>query len=322
MGSGFNWLGLLLCIVTVLSVTTMILFHYFVTLEYNRVYRVINSYWFSIVISIIWLIYFIVVRWSGDIKVLIDQPLSWNQWKSNDYYNYSYSISRVFLLDLCPMIGLVLPIFLIVDKTKNMAKILCPFSIIGSIITIFFVVSTDKDISSNFWKYIFIGTYPNVLIFLLHYINLLFAVFVLLTSKQFTKWSMVSMILFMLIYFGYISIFINFFGVGFNTTGLSKNDWFNSIDSSYSEYGSVYNLLPIGFPSASIFWFTLATIVAYLFIYIKNITTKDINKKYNRSKRWYSEIDYLNIILLPIEIKLDKFFDKFKLKLTKKQISN
>lgn len=127
------------------------------------------------------------------------------------------------------MIGLVLPILLIVDKSKNMAKILFPFSIIRSVITIFFVVSVDKDINANFWKYIFIGTYPNVLIFFLHYINLLFAVFVLLTSKQFTKWSMGSMILFMLLYFRYISIFINFFGVGFNTTGLSRNDWFNSI---------------------------------------------------------------------------------------------
>ncbi len=94
-----------------------------------------------------------------------------------------------------------------------------------------------------------------------------------------------SMILFMLLYFRYISIFINFFGVRFNTTGLSRNYWFNSINSSYSEYGSVYKLLPIGFLFTPIFWFTLAKFAAYGFIYIKNITTKDVNKKYDRSKR-------------------------------------
>lgn len=118
---------------------------------------------------------------------MIDHTTSWTEWKNEDYYDFSYSFSRAFLLDLCPMIGLVLPIFLIVDKSKNMAKILCPFSIIGSFITIFFVVSVNKDINANFWKYIFIGTYLNVLIFFSHYINLLFAVFVLLNSKQFTK---------------------------------------------------------------------------------------------------------------------------------------
>ena len=119
-----------------------------------------------------------------------------------------------------------------------------------------------------------------------------------------------SMILFMLLYFRYISIFINFFGVWFNTTGLSRNDWFNSIDSSYSEYGSVYKLLAIGFLFTPIFWFTLDTFAAYGFIYIKNITTKDVNKKYDRSKRWYSQISYLNDILLPLEVKVDNLFDK------------
>lgn len=322
MISEFNWLGLVLCFITLLSAIFIILFHYFVTLKYYKVYIVVNSYWFSFGISVVWLIYFIVFRWAGDISILIEHAGHLLQWKTDDYYNFSYSMSRVFLLDLCPMIGVILPIFLIIDKSKNMAKILCPFSIIGSIITIFFVVPFDRDVNINFWKYVFIGMHPNILIFFLHYINLMFAIFVLMNSKQFTKWSLISMILFMLLYFGYISIFIKFFGVGFNTTGLSKNDWFNNINSSFSEYGVVYKLLPIGFPYAPIFWFSLATIVAYVIIYIKNRLTKDQTKKYDRKKRWYSEIDYLTDFLLPIEIRLDNFLEKFKFRNKRKQISN
>lgn len=77
------------------------------------------SYYIYLVINLAWLIYFLATRWGPYIKNLIDsggiQYLKDN-WSFLNPANYSVYVSKALLLDMCPFLGLVLPITIIFDR--------------------------------------------------------------------------------------------------------------------------------------------------------------------------------------------------------------
>lgn len=300
-------LGIGLCIATLISCIILVLFHYGIVQKNQKVKKIVNSYWTYFVISILILIYFIVFRWVKDIQTFFNSDMA--SLKTTDIYQYSYIYSKVFLLDLCPMTTFLIPVSLIIDKTKSIAKTLAPFSIIGSLITIFGSISTITT-NISLPAYIFLGEDPNELFFMLHYINLILSIFIMLNCKQYTRWSVFGTFCILGGYLGYISIFINELGVRFNTTGLSQDDWFTNLTTIIPQYNVTYNLLPIGFPYVVVFWYSVAVLIFFLFILIKNITTKDNDKIITKKNRWYVNMDFLNMILSPVDRFIDTLKDK------------
>ncbi|MGL5520206.1 MAG: DUF5378 family protein [Metamycoplasmataceae bacterium] len=232
--------------------------------------KVTTNYYFYSISSIGCLVYFITYRWMGDIMELIGLiPSNLSQ---------STLISKAFLLDLCPFISVALPLSLIFDRTRNIAKVLALFGIVGSAITIYGQIIFEKlgpgensYGTSSIIDYIFF----NNLYFAMHWYSLMLSFLVLINSKTFTIKSALSAHLFAAGYFSYIGIFISFFGVVNNATGLVEQDW-NPIGGQYGQVTKIFN---IPWPYTPILAFSLVWITILIFIFLKNFFTFDKTEK-------------------------------------------
>lgn len=310
----FSKLGLTLSILTFLIIIGMLLFHYFIVRKFNKVYLIFHSYIYWAIIGSLSLAYFLFARWIPYIQEYFTFDFSSN----NNIYTYSVTISRVFLLDLCPAVAFLLPFVLIVDKTKTLAKIISPYAIIGSIVTIYSTVLTTSD-NVNIIEYIFIGDNENRMFFMMHFISLILAIGVMLISRNYTSWSTFGSFLFIAFYIAYVTIFVDLKNVLYNTTGVSKFDWYDDVYGNFSEYGIVYDIFKIPFPIIKWLMYFFAVIVKLFMILIKNVTTKDINKIISFEKRWYTKIPYLNKICLKYDLFISNLVLKVKNKLNFKK---
>lgn len=298
-------IGIILCVLTFLIVVSMVLFHYFLVSKNKRIYLIFHSYYYWLVWGIVFLVYFILARWVIKINDWINTlSLNLDLSKPNDIYIHSTSYSNAFLLDLCPAVAFLLPLTLIIDKTRTIAKCIAPYAIIGSVITIYSTTLTYSPIG-NVWEYIFLGDAPNEMFFMMHFNSLVLAIGVMLTTKQYTKYSVFGSMAFIAMYISYVAIFVNHKSVLYNTTGLSNFDWKDDVYFNFSEYGLVYNFFPIGFPWIQIVSYSIAVGFQFLFQFIKNVTTTDVNKITDLNNMWYSKIK----IIAPYLSKLDKWYE-------------
>ncbi|MGL4183842.1 MAG: DUF5378 family protein [Metamycoplasmataceae bacterium] len=240
--------------------------------------KVTTNYYFYSITSIGCIIYFITYRWMGDIMELtglISSSLS-----------KSTLISKVFLLDLCPFISFTLPLSLIFDRTRNIAKVLSLYGIIGSSITIYGQIMFETLGPGGNWygttsiiDYIFF----NNLYFSMHWYSLMLSFLVIINCKTFTIKSLLSTHLFAAGYFSYIGIFISFFGVVNNATGLVEQDW-NPLGG---QYGQVTKILNVPWPYTPILAFSLVWITILIFIFLKNFFTFDKKEKSPKELNFY-----------------------------------
>lgn len=298
-------IGIILCVLTFLIVVSMVLFHYFLVSKNKTVYLIFHSYYYWLVWGIIFLVYFILARWVIKINEWINTlNLNLDLSKGNELYIHSTSYSNAFLLDLCPAVAFLLPLTLIIDKTRTIAKCIAPYAIIGSVITIYSTTLTYSPVG-DVWEYIFLGEAPNEMFFMMHFNSLVLAIGVMLTTKQYTKYSVFGSMAFIAMYISYVAIFVNHKSVLYNTTGLSNFDWKDDVYFNFSEYGLVYKFFPIGFPWIQITSYSIAVGFQFLFQFIKNVTTKDVNKMTDLNNMWYSKIK----IISPYLSKLDKWYE-------------
>ncbi|MGL4343102.1 MAG: DUF5378 family protein [Metamycoplasmataceae bacterium] len=222
--------------------------------------KITNNYYFYGIISIFFLTYFLAFRWLNDLSLFIEGQ------------RYSISISKVFLLDMCPFLGVFIPLSLIFDKTKNVAKVVAPFGVVGAGITIFGQISTEtlmnnQGNANNWVEYLFF----NKLYFFMHFYILILSILILLNSKTFTIKSVIMSHMYAVLYFTYIIIFIYGWGVDTNATGLVAKDWIPGI----GQYGVVSTLFNLSFPVAPIVCFILVWLWICIMMFIKNLLTFD-----------------------------------------------
>lgn len=314
MGSfQFSKLGITLAILTFLIILGMLIFHYFVVRKFKKVYIFFHSYLYWSILGAISLSYFLFARWIPYIEEYFNFDFS----QKSNIYNYSITISRVFLLDLCPAVAFVLPIVLIVDKTKTLAKIISPYAIIGSIVTIYSTVLTTSD-NVNWIEYIFIGDSDNRMFFMMHFISLILAIGIMLVSKKYTSWSTFGSFLFVAFYIAYVTIFVDLKNVLYNTTGVSKLDWYDDIYWNFSEYGIVYEIFKIPFPIIKWVMYFFAVLVQLFMVLIKNSTTFDPNKNISLETSWYVRIPYINKVCHNYDLWTYNLISKIKNKFYKK----
>lgn len=303
----FSKLGLMLGILTFLIILGMLIFHFFIVRRFKKVYLFFHSYLYWAIIGSLSFTYFLSIRWIP----YVEEYFKFNFLQNNDIYEYSITISRTFLLDLCPAVAFILPFTLIVDKTKTLAKIISPYAIIGSVVTIYSTVLSTSD-NVDWIQYIFLGDTENRLFFMMHFISLLLSIGIMLVCKKYTSWSTFGSFLFIAFYIAYVTIFVDLKNVLYNTTGVSKLDWYDDVYGNFSEYGMVYDLFKIPFPIIKWVMYFFAVIVQLFMILIKNSTTHDINKNISLDHRWYLKIPYLNSICLKYDVFLVNIFSNLR----------
>ncbi len=283
-------IGIYIAIISTFSMCLLIFSNKF----FIKIYR---NYWFLFCISIIYLVYISIFRVSRNWIDYFEMVKNLDYNKIFEPYYYSYLTSKIFMLDLCPIVSIILPISIIVDKSRNTSKVISLFSFFGGFFTIFFGMTQIKEISIPFWKFIFIGD-NNYTMFMYHYIMMLLSLIILINSKKFTKWSFVGSVLFITIFIIYVLIVSSIFSIETNTTGLKEGDWYSPYDKSvywYCEYGKLAELTKLSYIGNVIFWYSIWTICIILEIIIKNVATK--SNELSTYKLWWKKLWRIDLYL-------------------------
>lgn len=252
----------------IVSLFTLILV-IFILIFNDKLKRLFHSYYFYLVVSSFWIIYFIIFRWIKDLIDLVN----------NNPNNYSGGIdvvkSKVLLLDMCPFLAICLPIVSIFDKNRKWIPSIAYFAIVGGGITIFGQIVFEKIgpngnsylVNTTWWEYIFL----NKLYFIMHFYIFVFAFIIILNSKS-LNWNKVLFAHgFAISYFTYVTIIIFTLNVSYNATGLVQNDWI--IGGQYEIVGKMFNL---PWPLQPIVCFVLVWIWILLMMAIRNLLVIDI----------------------------------------------
>ena len=214
------------------------------------------------VFSVAWIIYFIVLRWSININELIELGGINQVLEGQTIYRASFLISKTFLLDLCPFMGLIFPICIIISgPSLKIARTIAPIAFFGGMITIYFGCAFDELDGASLPEYIFKGVFPNHLYFLLHFVILMLGWIVYLNSPRFTWKSVLGIHIFLIGYLLYVFIFVKVYGLTNNVTGEAYGDWFATPDG-YAQYGSVSSFINLDYPA--IMWVSYLLVWSFL----------------------------------------------------------
>lgn len=240
----------------------------------------------SIVISVLCIILYISLRWGNAVNNIVKHDLF-----SAAVSEYrSANLSIFLLLDLCSLIGVLLPILIIFDwKHKYLLRPVALLGLLGGCATVFF---TTPDLYGNKWNLqtFFIGA-RNIgtsecdepLMFLMHYWMIIMSLIVIVTDKKISLKTYGLTILCILTYAAYITIMSQTLDIRSHVTATVIGDFERLSPEYYASYGGIEK----AHPSYEIFceiygvtnwkwaavdtWVTFAVIVT-IFVFIKNIS--------------------------------------------------
>ena len=237
-------------------------------------------WWYSSIFAIGCLIYFIAGRWVSDFHELQGIGHLTTQ-QVSEQFKPSYLISKVFLLDMCPYLLVVISFFAIFPFLNRIAYILAPVGLWTSCATLYLAVSTYN--SPLTWQFIFLGYSPNLLFFMMHYLLMCLSLILLLSVPRY-KWHWIILAtLFILLYIAYVFVVKFITGANWNLTGLTKNDWIityhNVLTPSeiihHKDVGEYYALgkaVGISWPAAPVFLFVGSGIMVVIIILLAKFT--------------------------------------------------
>lgn len=256
------------------------------------------SYVVYLFVSIFWIIYYIAARWGQDIHTLVAaggiQTLKheYNSW--NPYY-YSFTVSKVLLLDMCPFMALILPFTIIFDYKFKYAKNVAVFAFFGGFITILGgMYNQQLQPNETLAHFIFIGTGLNRIYFLMHFYLMMMGASILLIDMRFNLRDLLYVHIIGIGYMLYVLTISRTLDIVNNVTGLAYGDWLG-VDHHLAEYGVVYDVFYNW--NHNLTWYDVMWISYFLvwcaimlIILFKNILTK---KDQNRIKFWSFKRIYL-----------------------------
>lgn len=258
-------IGLILTIITTLIIILIFVFN-------HKTKKVFGSYWFYLITSIGFLIYFIFSRWLVDLK----------SWINHDDKNYLGGIdvvkSKVLLLDMCPFGFVVLSTCLIFDYKRYFASAISYFGIVGGAVTIFGQIMFE-GVGTGYSSWLTLKnmswaqyTFENQMYFMMHFYLLIMSIIVLLNSKSFNLSKIIVSHIYAITFFVYISIMVFTLDIKWNATGIVENDW-----SSFGEYSVLGSMLNLVWPWDPIVVFLFVWLLIVLLIFVRNIMVLDKN---------------------------------------------
>lgn len=272
-----------------------------------------SSYWRTLVIAVPILIYSIIVMWAPGINDFIHTEPN-TEWSRSNLY------SGAFLLQLPCLMCILLPILLIIDKTKNVSKVLAPFLIVYTLInfcTRFFGFSSLLLNDNTPWyEYVFLGEPDDKMFFLSNFFTLLLSCFVLISSKTFTKYSFFGGLFLyglILLYYLLMKYLLN---INSSISGLGFNDWIQNNNNGVinfamflplsNVFGSINDL---GFVSTFNIWLFILIFFSWIIIFLKNFLTINPIKISKVQEPWYKKSTFLNGFLSPFDAALNNLLN-------------
>lgn len=214
------------------------------------------AYIFWMLIGVVFLIYFISMRFFNswqNLYYILNTNL--DQLK-DDSYEYSIIFSKALLLDLCPFMALALCVSFILDWKGKVTSYFAPFCILGGLVTLPFIFFSEQNTSFNL-NFIFIGTTLNPLYFMLHFFLVIFGILALRRNKNPVFFEIFYLHIIAIVFFSYVLIISRSLNVTYNVTGTNINDWV----SPNGEYKMVKSILNLDFPWVLIISFSFAYLI-------------------------------------------------------------
>lgn len=246
--------------------------------------------------SIWWIVYFIVMRWAIDINLLITSGGISQVQITESQYTYSFMVSKVLLLDLCPFMSFAFPLCIIISGPRlKIARTLAPVAIFCGLITIYFGCSQDDLGQASLAQYLFVGIGQNKLYYLMHFVILVLGVIVLLNGPRFTWQAWLSIQAFLIIYLLYVFTCMKTLYLTNNVTGLAQGDWYPFYSSNgFAQYQAVAELFN-NMPYPNIMWLSYFLVWLFLMFLIiaKHFLTYDYVNKVNfinTNVYWYKHV--------------------------------
>ncbi|WP_353289746.1 DUF5378 family protein [Ureaplasma ceti] len=250
--------------------------------------------------SIFWIAYFLIMRWVPNLETLLNYGGLKNLYMNvnGNEYQYSFIISKVFLMDLCPFMSIFLPITIIIsNRQMNIAKIFAPIGFFCGFITVFFGCTQNSLGNNSLGQYIFAGIGINKLYFLMHFVLMVLSLIILLNYARFNLLDYFLMLLFLALYLSAVEILVQVFHVTNNATGLVKGDWFNFTVGinviGTAEYGTVADFFPnVSYPGLmylSYFLVWLALSITVIIKYFLTFFTPNKQRFISLNITWYKK---------------------------------
>lgn len=152
-------------------------------------------------------------------------------------YGDAFVLSKAFLLDICPAMGLLLPFSMIVDPTRKSSRAIAPLAFIGGLFIILLDIPTSSEAEFT-WEYIFFGVGDNTCYFILHALNLILAVGIMLNTPGYGWKGYLVSVGTAILFYSYVGIMMATTKVSWFVSGLHLNDW-----SPLGEYHQVAEVL-------------------------------------------------------------------------------
>ncbi|QJG66916.1 DUF5378 family protein [Mycoplasma phocoenae] len=140
----------------------------------------LNLKWIiNLIIGVTFLIYFLTIRWLPDLKNLKTMDIKHSVGMSDyELYKYSYTYSKVFLLDWCPFFSIIFAIIAIFDRKMRIIHFFGFIVFCFGTLTIIGGFIENKNLNwSNFFEYVTIGIKPNSIYFGLHFFMAFFGLY-------------------------------------------------------------------------------------------------------------------------------------------------
>lgn len=274
--------GIIILLICLISIGLLIFFHKQIRFYINHYYIILS------VFALFILIYFICARYSLDVQSYLSYKNDYNS-----IYRSMY-LSKILLLDMCPLMAFLLPITSIFKKTRKISLIFSPITIIGSSITIFGQIIFENVNMDQFAQYLFLGIGLNRMYFMMHFLTLILAIIILIINYKFNYRDCIYTFLFYLLWVFYVSLCTSSLDIKCNASGMVAYDWI----SPYGQYHKVYLIWPLAYPQIMFFWYFVVVFVNALIIFIKNVLTKKINNEEMKKIYQCKNINYWSLFKL------------------------
>jgi len=253
--------------------------------------KVTNTYWYWLAWGLFCFIWLIVFRFSKSWELYAQQK----DHLDGTLYGDANTISRAFMLDMCPLMGFLLTFSAIIDPTRKICRAIAPVALIGGAMIIFIQFPFEDPLGTSgtapIWdlKWIFMGAKPNECYFFLHAVNLLFATGIMRCVPKYTWKGWLAL------YTAACGCYIWAWTVGKSlncqwfVSGTHLNDW-----TSEGQYHLVAELLKCKPQTAMIIGIPFLFCLSTLFIVIKDFVFSRWIWKYGNaySGTWWHWYNY------------------------------
>ncbi len=221
---------------------------------------------------------------------------------------WSLLYSNLLLLNASDLFMLIISLCLIFCNSNAISKVFSTITITSVIPIAILTLLNDYDADTSFiknidvWRYLLIGNGITRLHFISYCLTIFAASGILVSAKQFSRWSILSSFVVFLICYLYLIIAIYAANVSINTSGFNLTDWnliFGNLDNSdllgYGIFFKINSVTSGSFTQLGSYSISFLRIVLMLFsfiivgfiIFVKNILTFNVRKIITIYNPWY-----------------------------------